>query len=93
MMPISDAELRELMQVAAMAPFDLREIFLTRVAAELRGEDLGDGLVHRVAYGVAREFACDADATTDQPPGSLGEGCEWLSLSARIGEGCVFYSR
>jgi len=28
--------------------------FLTRVAAELRGKDLGDGLVHRVAYDVAR---------------------------------------
>jgi hypothetical protein len=40
MMPIrlSDAELRELMQVAAMVPFDLREIFLTHVAAEAARE-------------------------------------------------------
>jgi hypothetical protein len=59
MMPIrlSDAELRELMQVAAMVPFDLREIFLTHVAAELRGKD---GLVHRVAYGVAHTITWDA---------------------------------
>lgn len=61
MMPIrlSDAELRELMQVAAMVPFDLREIFLTHVAAELRDKDLGDGLVHRVAYQVARSIVWD----------------------------------
>jgi hypothetical protein len=49
------------MQVAAMVPFDLRESFLTRVAAELRGKDhLGDGLVHRLAYGVARTITWDA---------------------------------
>jgi hypothetical protein len=30
------------------------------VAAELRGKDLGDGLVHRVAYQVARSITWDA---------------------------------
>jgi hypothetical protein len=40
-----------------MMPFDLRDAFVARVAAELRGKDLGDGLVHRVAYGVARQLA------------------------------------
>jgi len=63
MMPIrlSDAELRELMQAAQMMPFDLRDAFLARVAAELRGKDLGDGLVHRTAYSVARAILWDAE--------------------------------
>jgi hypothetical protein len=43
-----------------MVPFDLRDAFLERVAAELRGKDLGDGLVHPVAYQVARSITWDA---------------------------------
>jgi len=48
-MPIalSDTQLRELMQAAQLVPLDLRNVFLERVAARLRGQDLGDGLVHR----------------------------------------------
>ena len=37
--------------------------FLARVAAELRGKDLGDGLVHRVAYEVARTITWDVGRT------------------------------
>jgi hypothetical protein len=62
MMPIrlTDRQLRELLQAAQMVPFDLRDAFLSRVAAELRGKDLGDGLVHRIAYEVARAITWDA---------------------------------
>jgi hypothetical protein len=34
-----------------------------RVAVELQGKPLGDGLVHRVAYQVARTIAWDAGRT------------------------------
>jgi hypothetical protein len=44
-------------------PYDLRGAFLERVAAELHGKDLGDGLVHRVAYEVARSITWDAGRT------------------------------
>jgi hypothetical protein len=43
-----------------MVPYDLRPAFLERVAAELRGKDLGDGLVHRRAYETARSITWDA---------------------------------
>jgi len=46
-----------------MVPFDLRDAFLARVAAELRGKDLGDSLVRRVAYKVARAITWDAERT------------------------------
>jgi len=46
-----------------MVPLDLRDAFLERVAVELRGKDLGDGLVHRVAYEVARAITWDAERT------------------------------
>src|SRR5262249_43023426 len=42
---LTDTQLRELMQAAQMVPPDLHDVFLERVAAELRGKDLGDGLV------------------------------------------------
>ena len=51
------------MQAAGTVPLDLRDAFLARVAAELRGKDLGDGLVYRVAYEVARMIAWDAERT------------------------------
>src|SRR5262249_8858441 len=57
---LTDRQLRELMQAAQMVPLDLRDVFLQRVAAELRGKDLGEGLVHRVAYDVARAITWDA---------------------------------
>jgi hypothetical protein len=58
MIPIAltDAQMRELLQAAATIPFELRDGYLTRVAARLRGLDIGDGTVHRVAYEVAREM-------------------------------------
>ena len=59
----TDAQLHELMQAARMAPPDLRDIFLERVAAELQGKPLGDGLVHRVAYNVPRAITWDAERT------------------------------
>jgi hypothetical protein len=43
-----------------MVPLDLRDVFLERVATKLRGKDLGDGLVRRIAYDVARAMAWDA---------------------------------
>jgi len=49
------------MQAAQMVPLDLRDAFLARVAAELRDRDLGDGLVHRVAFAVARSIVWDAE--------------------------------
>jgi hypothetical protein len=64
MMPIrlTDAELRELMQAAQMMPFDLRDAFLARVAAERRGKLLATGL-YRLAYSVARSITWDAGRT------------------------------
>ena len=64
-MPIalSDTQLRELMQAAQLVPLDLRNVFLERVAARLRGQDLGDGLVLRVAYEVARLMVWDIERT------------------------------
>ena len=58
---LTDAQLRELMQAAQLVPLDLRNAFLQQVAARLRGKDLGDGLVHRVAYEVARSITWDAE--------------------------------
>jgi len=55
-MPIrlTDTQLRELMQASETVPHDLRPAFLQRVAAELRGKDLGDGIVWRVAHSIVR---------------------------------------
>ena len=61
---LTDSELREVMQAAQMVPFDLRQVYLERLAEKLRGKgDLGDGLFHRVAYEVAREITWDAGRT------------------------------
>ena len=51
-------------QAAAQGPMGTcAPAFLERVAAELRRKDLGDGLVHRVAYQVARSITWDAGRT------------------------------
>jgi hypothetical protein len=42
---LTDSELAELQQAALMVPHELRAAFLERVAAQLRGRDLGPGLV------------------------------------------------
>jgi hypothetical protein len=60
---LTDSELRELRQIAETIPWDLRPSFLERVAAKLRGQETGDGLVYRVAYEVAREMIWDAGRT------------------------------
>jgi hypothetical protein len=57
---LTDRQLREVRQAAQTVPYDLRPAYLERVAAELQGQDLGDGLVHRVAYAVAREITWSA---------------------------------
>ena len=57
--PLFDDELAVLRQLAAPIDNDLRQAFLTAVAIELRRyqpEDIGPGLVSRVARGLQREF-------------------------------------
>jgi hypothetical protein len=49
---LTDSQLQEVLQAARMVPFDLRQAFLEQLAAELQGKDLGDGVVHGVAYSV-----------------------------------------
>jgi hypothetical protein len=49
------------MQAAQMVPYDLRQVFLERLALELRDKDLGAGLVHRIAFEVARTITWDAE--------------------------------
>ena len=53
---LTDSRLQEVLQAARMVPFDLRQAFLEQLAVELRDKALGDGLVRRVAYEVARAF-------------------------------------
>jgi hypothetical protein len=54
-------QLREVQAAAQTVPWELRGLYLERLAAELRGhQELGDGLVHRVAYQVAREITWNA---------------------------------
>jgi hypothetical protein len=60
---LTDAQMHEVRQAAQTVPYDFRQAFLERLAIELRGKDLGDGLVHRVAYEVARTIAWDAERT------------------------------
>jgi hypothetical protein len=52
--------LREIHQAAQMVPLDLRQLYLERVMLELRGKDLGDGLMHCIAYQVARSITWNA---------------------------------
>jgi len=61
MIALTDSQLRELMQAAQLVPIDRRDEFLRRVALELRGQTVGDGLVHRVAYDVARRISWDSE--------------------------------
>ena len=51
---LTDSQLQEVLQAARMVPFDSRQAFLEQLAVELRDKALGDGLVRRVAYEVAR---------------------------------------
>jgi hypothetical protein len=58
---LTDTEMHEVMQAAQSVPVHLRHVYLQRVADELRGQALGDGLVHRVAVAVAKTLKWDAD--------------------------------
>jgi hypothetical protein len=60
---LSDSQMHELMQAAQSVPSHLRHTFLQRVADELRGKALGDGLVHRTVYAVAKSLRWGADRT------------------------------
>jgi hypothetical protein len=64
MVHLTDAQLATIMQAARTVPVDLRQAFLEQLAIELRGQDLGDGLVHRVAHDVARRISWDAERLT-----------------------------
>jgi hypothetical protein len=58
---LRDDELHEVLQADRMVPHDLRQVYLERLAVELRGREiLGPGLVHAVAYQVARAVTWDA---------------------------------
>jgi hypothetical protein len=58
---LTDDQLKEVRQAALTVPYSLRPLFLEQLALELRGKDLGDGLVHRIAYEVARSIAWTSD--------------------------------
>jgi hypothetical protein len=60
---LTDTQLREVKQAAATLPRDLRPAFLERLALELSGRDLGDGMVHRVARRVASTIIWEAEQT------------------------------
>jgi len=60
---LTDSQLQEVLQAARMVPFDLRQAFLEPLAVELSGKDLGDGLVYRKAYEVARTITRGAERT------------------------------
>lgn len=57
---LSDAQMRELQRVVLAVPPHLRSAFFARVAEQLRGQELGDGAVWRVARSVARELSWNA---------------------------------
>jgi hypothetical protein len=61
MIGLSDNQLAEVMQGARLAPFDQRPVYLGRVAMKLRGQDIGDGLVHRIVIEIARSIVCYAN--------------------------------
>jgi hypothetical protein len=50
---LTDRQMHEVRQAAQLVPFDLRPLYLERLAAALQGKDVGDGLAHRVAYQIA----------------------------------------
>jgi hypothetical protein len=60
--PISLTDVAEVMAAARLVSHDLRQLFLENVALELRGlEILGPGIVHRVAFAVARGITWDSE--------------------------------
>jgi len=63
MVRLTDAQLAEVLQAARTVPIDLRQVYLERLATELRDQVLGDGLVLRVAHDVARRISWEAERT------------------------------
>jgi hypothetical protein len=60
---LTDHQMAEVRQAAATLPRDPRPVFLERLALELRGKDLGDGMVHRTARRVARALIWESEQT------------------------------
>jgi hypothetical protein len=58
---LSDRQMNEVRAAAEMVPLDLRGLYLEQLAEALRGKDLGDGIVHRTAYEIARSIVWTAD--------------------------------
>jgi hypothetical protein len=61
MVRLTDAQLQEVLQAARMVPVDLRQTYLERLAIELRGREVGDGLIYRLAHDIARRISWDAE--------------------------------
>ena len=63
MIRLTDEQMHEIRQAAATVPYDLRQVFLEQLAEALRGKDLGNGIVHRTAYAIARDITWTAGRT------------------------------
>jgi hypothetical protein len=66
---LSDDQLTAIMQAAAPLPFNRRAAFLEEIAAQLRGREIGDGLVHRVIAQVQRAHFDPPELSTGRMPG------------------------
>jgi hypothetical protein len=53
---LSDVELDAVMAAARPLPVERRDAFLQAVAAELRGREVGPGIVHRICAETQRAF-------------------------------------
>jgi hypothetical protein len=53
---LTDDQLSMLMRTAATISPDRREQFLLAVADQLRGQDIGDGVVNRAIRSVVRQY-------------------------------------
>jgi len=70
---LTDAELNQIMRYAGPLHPRLRRAFVERVAYELRGRVIGDGLVHRACAKVLKESGL-FDAPLETEPNGLGHG-------------------
>jgi hypothetical protein len=60
---LTDRQMSEVRVAAETVPYDLRPRFLERLAVELAGRDLGDGLVYRTARKVAADLRWESEQT------------------------------
>ena len=65
---LTDSELDAVLAAARPLPVERRDAFLQAVAAELRGREVGPGLVHRVVAQVQREFFDTPDLSRGHAP-------------------------